>query len=104
MTKTLLAFTLLACLSACALPETSIKTGAERPRFTFPNSTPDLMLVMDGVAIGPAARYDGNPGVLLVEEGTHLLEIKRNGDTVHREKAFVGPGETRAIDINTGSK
>jgi hypothetical protein len=102
--RSLFALMLLASLSACALPETSVRTGAARPRLAFPNAGPDMILVMDGITIGPANRYDGNPGVLLVEEGVHLLELKRNGQTVHSEKALVGNGETRAINVNLGSK
>jgi len=102
--KTFFALVLLLAQAACALPETSVTTGAARPRLSFPNAAPDMILVLDGITIGPAARYDGNPGVLLVEEGTHLLELKRNGQTVHSEKAFVSNGETRAVDINSGGK
>lgn len=102
--KTLFVLILLAAQAACALPETSVRTGAARPKLSFPNAAPDMILVMDGITIGPAAPYDGNPGVLLVEEGTHLLEIKRNGQTVHSEKAFVSNGETRAIVTSSGGK
>ena len=102
--KALLTLILLATLAACAFPETSFKTGASRPRLAFTNAAPDLVLVVDGVTIGPAARYDGNPGVLLVEEGVHLLELKRGGQTVHSEKVLVSNGETRAIDVHSGSK
>ena len=102
--KSLIALMLLVSLSACALPETSVRTGAARPRLSFPNAGPDLILVIDGIMIGPADRYDGNPGVLLVEEGVHLLELRRNGQTVHSEKALVANGETRAINVNSGSK
>jgi len=100
--KTLLSLILLANLAACALPETAVKTGAGRPKLAFPNAGPDTILVMDGIMIGPAARYDGNPGVLLVEEGVHLLELKRNGQTVHSEKAFVSNGETRMVTMGPG--
>ena len=102
--KTLVALSLLLAQAACALPETSVTTGAARPKLSFPNAAPDVILVMDGIQIGPAARYDGNPGVLRVEEGTHLLELKRNGQTVHSEKAFVSNGETRAVHIHSGGK
>jgi len=102
--KTLLALILLVSLSACALPETSVRTGAARPRLAFPNAAPDMILVVDGIMIGPAAHYDGHPGVLLVEEGVHLLELKRNGQTVHSEKTLLSNGETRAINVNAGSK
>jgi hypothetical protein len=102
--KTLLALILLVSLSACALPETSVRTGAARPRLAFPNAAPDMILVVDSIMIGPAAHYDGNPRVLLVEEGVHLLELKQDGQTVHSEKTLVGNGETRAINVNSGSK
>jgi hypothetical protein len=102
--KTLPALILLLSLSACALPETSVRTGASRPKLAFPNAAPDMILVIDGITIGPASRYDGNPGVLLVEEGVHLLELKRGGQTVHSEKTLVSNGETRTINFHTGSK
>jgi hypothetical protein len=102
--KTLVALILLASLSACALPETSVRTGTARPKLSFPNAAPDMILVVDGIMIGPAARYDGNPGVLLVEEGVHLLELKQGGQTIHSEKTLVANGETRAITVNSGSK
>lgn len=102
--KTLFALILLATLSACALPETSVRTGALRPKLVFPNAAPDMILVIDGIGIGPAARYDGNPGVLLVEEGVHLLELKQGGQTIHSERTLVSNGETRAINVNSGSK
>lgn len=102
--KTLFALVLLLAQAACALPETSVTTGAARPKLSFPNAAPDVILVLDGISIGAAARYDGNPGVLLVEEGTHVLELKRNGQTVHSEKVFVSNGETRSVNINSGGK
>jgi hypothetical protein len=102
--KTLIALILVASLSACALPETSVRTGSARPKLAFPNAAPDMILVVDGITIGPAARYDGNPGVLLVEEGVHLLELKQGDRTVHSEKTLVSNGETRAINVNSGSK
>lgn len=102
--KILVALTLLASLSACALPETSVRSGAVRPKLAFPNAEPDVTLVVDGITIGPADHYNGNPGVLLVEEGVHLVELKRNGQTIHSEKTLVGNGETRAIVTGSGAK
>ena len=102
--KTTFALLLLASLSACALPETSVKSGSVRPKLVFPGAEPDMILVVDGITIGPAQRYNGNPGVLLVEEGVHLLELKRNGQTIYTEKTLVGSGETRNIVNGPGVK
>jgi hypothetical protein len=68
------------------------------------NTSVDMVLVMDGITIGPANRFDGNPGVLIVEEGVHQIEIVREGKTVHSEKTFVSSSETRVITINSGVK
>lgn len=88
----------------CSLPETSVRTGAARPKLAFINTSADMVLVMDGITVGPASRFDGNPGVLIVEEGTHQIEIRRDGKAVHSEKTFVSSSETRIITINSGAK
>jgi hypothetical protein len=88
----------------CALPETSVRTGAARPKLAFMNTSADMVLLMDGITIGPVNRFDGNPGVLIVEEGVHQIEIIRDGKTVHSEKTFVSSSETRIISINSGVK
>ncbi len=91
-------------LSACALPETTVKTGSPRPQLAIKGAPADTVLIVDGLSMGPAPQYDGNPKVLVVEEGMHQVEIQRSGKTIHAEKAFVSNGETRTITVNAGGQ
>jgi hypothetical protein len=91
-------------LGACALPETTVKTGSPRPQLAIKGAPADTILIVDGLAMGPASQYDGNPKVLVVEEGVHQVQIQRSGKTIHTEKAFVSNGETKTITVNAGSQ
>jgi len=59
-------------------------------------------VIVDGLEVGPAESFDGNPGALIVEEGTHLVEVKRAGQTIHSERIFISSGETRTISVVFG--
>jgi hypothetical protein len=60
-------------------------------------------LFIDGLQIGSATQYDGNPNVLEVLEGTHQVEIRQGGSVLYSEKTFVGVGETHTVKVNTGT-
>lgn len=90
-------------LTACALPETKVTTGSSRPSLAVKGAPADTTLYVDGLAIGAAADFDGAPKVLVVEEGAHQVEIRRNNAVVHKEKIFVGSGETRTVTVNAGA-
>jgi hypothetical protein len=90
--------------SACALPDTAVRTGSPRPQLAVKGAPADALLIVDGIPMGPASQFDGNPKVLIVEEGSHQVEIQRGGKAVHSEKAFVSNGETRTITINAGAR
>jgi hypothetical protein len=100
--KAIVAIGLAAALSACALPETMVKTGSARPQLTVKGAPGDAVLVVDGLTMGLAGRYDGNPNTLVIEEGLHQVDIQRAGKSIHSEKTFVSSGETRVININVG--
>lgn len=91
-------------LSACALPDTTVKTGSLRPTLAIKGASADAVLVVDGLAMGPAAQFNGEPNVLILEEGLHQVEIKRGGITVHAEKTVITNGELRTLTINTGAR
>ena len=91
-----------ALLTACALPETAMKTGSPRPTI-YVNGAPDgTQLFVDGLPMGAAGEFNGVPKVLVVEEGTHAVELRRGTSVVHAEKVFVSNGESRGISVNTG--
>lgn len=92
------ALTLL--LGACALPETIVKTGSPRPQLIIKGAAAGTVLIVDGLPMGPAPQFDGNPKVLIVEEGVHQVVIQRSGIAIHAEKTFVSNGETRIITVH----
>jgi hypothetical protein len=90
--------------AACALPETTVSSGAQRPRLVIQGAPDDAELVVDGITMGAAQRFNGQPGVLLVEEGVHQVEVRRAGMRIHAEKLLIGAGETRALQVNSGGR
>lgn len=97
-----IAFALL--LSACALPDTTVKTGSPRPTLAIKGAPVNSILVVDGLVMGPAENFNGAPNVLILEEGLHQVVIKQDGITVHAEKAVISNGESRTVTVNAGAR
>jgi hypothetical protein len=93
---------MVALLSACALPETTVRTGAAAPSLIVTGAPPGAMLYVDGLAMGSAAQYDGKPKMLAVLEGPHQVEVRQGETVVYSEKAFVGSGETHTVRATVG--
>jgi hypothetical protein len=92
-----------ALLTACALPETAVKTGSPRPAIYIKGAPEGAQLFVDGLAMGTASEFNGAPKILVVEEGTHAVELRHGNAVLHAEKVFVSNGESRAISVNSGS-
>jgi hypothetical protein len=91
-------------LAGCALPETSVRTGSPRPTMVIKGAPADSTLAVDGLQMGAAPTFDGKPKVLVIEEGVHLIEIRRANNLIHSERTFVSNGETRTITVNAGAQ
>ncbi len=102
--KIILSIFIALTLTACALPETGVRTGSPRPTLYIKGDVKGMDLFIDGIQIGLAEQFNGNPKVLVVEEGAHIVQIKKAGSVVHSEKTFVSNGESRAIIVNAGTK
>jgi hypothetical protein len=73
----------------CSMPYTSVRTIDDRPTLAF-NGAPDgSILFVDGVNMGNAGQYDGDPNVLTVEPGTHSIRITSGDTVVYEQKVFV---------------
>ena len=94
----LLAGTLLA---ACALKDPVTRTDVvdERPQLIVANAGEGAQLIVNGVNLGDAAQYNGNPGALRLTSGTHVVEIQLGGQIVHREKVFLSDAATKTISV-----
>jgi len=93
----LLALPLL--LLACADPVTVTRTVDGRPRLLLQGAPQGAVLFLDGKAVGEAGTYAGDPGVLLVEPGTHVVEVKLGERLLLSQKIFLGGGEQRTLVV-----
>jgi len=89
-------------LASCALPDTNVRTGSPRPTLVIKGAPIGAVVIIDGLEIGPTENYDGNPGALVVEEGVHLVEVRRAGQVIHSERIFISNGETRTVSVIVG--
>jgi hypothetical protein len=85
-------------LSAC-MPQTAVRTGVPPPTLIVIGAPTGSHLFVDGLEMGDAAQYDGNPKVLAVLEGTHQLEVRLGANVVFAEKAFVSSGQSHTVEV-----
>jgi uncharacterized protein YraI len=89
-------------LSACSLPQTTVRSGSTQPGLIVKGAPNGSTLFIDGLPVGPATEYDGNPKVLTVLEGVHKVEVRSGPSVVYSEKAFVNSGETHTVTVVGG--
>ncbi len=97
--KAIVAALLLCLLSACVLPQTTVRSGSTQPSIVVKGAPAGTVLYVDGLAMGAAQQYDGNPNVLVVLEGVHQVEIHQGSTVIYHDKVYVGSGETRALSL-----
>jgi hypothetical protein len=90
-------------LTACTMPQTSVRTGSAPPTLIVKGAPSGSILVVDGLAMGTASQFDGNPKTLAVLEGTHQVEVRLGSNVVYKEKAFVSSGESHTVNVTAGS-
>jgi hypothetical protein len=98
MTRIALAAAL--ALAACAGPVTTVKTVDTRPALAVVGAPAGSVLHVDGVPVGDAGAYTGQPDVLRVEPGTHLVEIRdRAGKVLFSQRVFV-ESELKTVQVH----
>ena len=80
---------LILLLGGCAMPVTTVKTIDDRPALAFKNAPEGAVLFVNGLNMGPANEYNGDPKILNVETGTHSLRITANGAVIFEQRVFV---------------
>jgi hypothetical protein len=97
--RKLLAAAVLA-LAACAGPTTVVRTVDTRPAIAIVGAPSGTVLFVDGAEVGDPKSYDGSPGILRVEPGSHDVEIRnRSGEVVFRQRVFV-ESELKTIQVH----
>lgn len=97
--KLFLSAALAFALGACALPQTTVHTGASQPGLTVEGAPADATLYVDGLSMGAARQFDGKPRVLAVLEGVHTVEIQQGSAVIFHDKALFSSGETHPIKL-----
>lgn len=83
----------------CEEPRTEVRVLTPHPRVCFQDAPPRAEVFVDGRAVGIAGAFNGDPGVLQLESGTHMLELRLGGKSIFQIRIFLGGDELREIRI-----
>lgn len=70
-----------------------------RPYITLEATTPNDIIILDGIDIGHANDLFPDKSALKIESGIHLLEVQRNGFTVLKTKFYISSGTSKSFSI-----
>ncbi len=99
MRRQIAALLLTAAVAGCSVPVTSVMTVDDRPHLQFANASPGAILVLDGAVVGPAAGYDGRTRTLVVETGSHRVEVRDGTRILYIETVYLGGDMTKTINL-----
>lgn len=86
----ILVMSLITCvLCSCSMPNTSVRTVDDRPTLLFKGAPENAVLFVDGLNMGSANEYNGEPKTLTVEPGTHVVRITINQNVIFEQRVFV---------------
>jgi hypothetical protein len=89
-------------LIGCVYPNQQTTTVDDRPSLFVVGAPGDAILYIDRIEMGPSGKFDGQPNVLVLEPGTHHVEIRQGTRVLHTENVFLGEGTRRAIKVSGG--
>jgi hypothetical protein len=87
----------LVCL-ACAYPESSTRGTVESPALVVVGAPAGAILLVDGIAAGPAAEFSGKRS-LAVLPGRHLVELQLDGRSLARREVFLDSQGIKTVDF-----
>jgi len=100
--KKLLFLTLLVLFGAVgcsSLPETRVETTDTRPQLLIKGAPENSVLLVDGLRMGKANDFNGDPNILRVEPGTHVISIvSATGSTILTQRVFL-ESEMKTITV-----
>lgn len=79
----------LMMLTGCAMPTTTVKAVDSRPSISIAGAPGGAILLVDGMQVGKAADFNGEPTVLLLEPGTHRITVQQDGMVLYDQQIFV---------------
>lgn len=82
----------------CSMPSTTVRSVDSRPSIAIKGASATAYLIIDGLNVGKAAEYNGNPKTMTIESGTHRVSITENGKVVYEQNIFV-ESELKTITV-----
>lgn len=104
MRTLLLSLSVLFLVIGCVAPRTTVQAIDGRSTLIVKDAPKGAVLLVDGVVVGSADTYSGEPSVLLVEPGTHLVEVRLGDRLLVSQRTFFGGGEMRTIAVPGASR
>jgi len=92
-----------ALLSACAMPQTNVRSGSSQPGLVVKGAPADATLFVDGLPMGSAVQFNGKPNILTVLQGVHKVEVRSGPSVLFSEKVFFSDGETHTVSVVSGA-
>lgn len=97
--KRALPIILILAVAACAMPVTQVRTVEASPSIVVKGAPAGASLLVDGISMGPANAYNGEPNALKVVPGTHTVSvITSGGNAILTQKVFV-ESEMKTVNV-----
>ncbi|MBP9855617.1 MAG: hypothetical protein KBD53_12180 [Candidatus Omnitrophica bacterium] len=80
-------------------PVTTVNTLDTRPTLSFKGAPEGAVISVDGLNMGKAAKYTGRSTALVVEPGTHELQIIQGGEVIFKQTIFI-ESEHKVINVH----
>lgn len=81
-----------------------MRTLDDKPGVYIIDPPSNTILYVDGLKVGHAADFNGQPNILVLEPGTHHVEIHKGDDVIHSSDIFLGEGTRREIKLSGGNR
>lgn len=102
MKQFIIALVLVAVVGGCKTT-TTLRSVDDSAQVIVVNAPDDAKLYIDGSLMGNASDYRKAKNALMVESGTHLIEVKSGTQTLYTGKQFLGPSMLVTVNASTGS-
>ncbi|MDD2897343.1 MAG: hypothetical protein PHI31_01390 [Desulfuromonadaceae bacterium] len=80
------------------MPSTTVRSIDSRPSIAIKGASTAADLLIDGLNVGKAEAYNGDPKTMVIEPGTHRVSIVENGNVVYEQSIFV-ESELKTITV-----
>ena len=97
MKKSVWMLVLAITLAGCSMPTTTVRTVDSRPSISIVGAPSGATLLVDGIRVGNAIDYNGEPNVLLIEPGTHRIVVQQGTTVIYDQQIFVDSESKRIV-------